>query len=234
MPYRRNSRKKPAYRSKRRPFKRGTKFRKHQKGSNRVRSAFIAPQMYTKLKYMERVVLSSTVGAPTGRLYRGNSPYDPDFAVGGIAALGFNQYANLYEKYRCYGSKVTVRTVLDQSSANDSYELGLIPISNGFTSNPAPEIIKMNPRGKFTLTSGSGGATKGYLKHYSNISSVLGKTKSSIRDDDQASSAINTNPEMLFYWQVGMQPADHTSTMTVIAYVEIVYYVKFEYRRVLN
>lgn len=199
---------------------------------NRVSSALLPTAFYTKLRYTERIILSPTLGAHTYRLFRGNSPFDPDFSGVGISALGFSTLAAQYYKYRVFGSNCQIRTVLNSSTPGPgAYELALVPVNNGFASTPTPEQMAMNPRGKFKLIGNSGGSQLGYLKSYCATSAIQGMKKIAVKILDEAGALVTTNPADTWFWAIGVQPSDHTSDQSIIVYIDITYFVKFEDRR---
>lgn len=71
---------------------------------------------YVVLKFTDWERPSANLGSYTVLTYRANSPYDPDYKVGGNAAYGFNEMANLYNRYICYGSSASVRFYLNSGS----------------------------------------------------------------------------------------------------------------------
>lgn len=231
MPYKRKYGKKRTYKRRRRVGKRTRKMAR----INKVGSAIVPNAMYTKLRFMQRITMTSTTGTAATKIYRGNSVYDPDYSVGGDSALGFDIYASIYRRYRVYASKITVKTLLDpELSATSGYEFGIIPVNDGFGSGPTPEEISMNARGKFTLVGTEGGGSKGYMKHYATTSSIQGKRKLAIALDDETSSTTSGNPNDVWYWILSARSADHSATNVVYAYVSITYYVKFEDRNPIN
>lgn len=229
------------YGSRRRPVRKVTRrsiYRKKPRyakryGQNKVKSAFIPAAFYTKLRYTERRLLTSTAGAVVGNLYRGNSPYDPNFSFGGISALGFSSFAPLYFKYRVFASKFTVRAVLESTTSTNggSYELAILPTNDGFPGNPTPEEVSMNPRGKFAISGNKNSTTRVNMKSYCTTSSIQGMKRIGIKIRDENAAAVNTNPADQWYWNILMQPTDHASDTSVAIYVSITYYVKFEDRR---
>lgn len=80
------------------------------------------------LKYDQRIVITSTVGALVTQIYRGNSCYDPDYTGGGQQPVGFDQWSAFYASYMCYASKITVTAMpVSASISNTTFQMVMYP-----------------------------------------------------------------------------------------------------------
>jgi len=221
-------------RMRKRPVKKNNKKRSSNVMVN-TKDAFMAAAYYTKLKYVQRVGLIMSAGAVIQRLFRGNSLYDPDFNAGGGQPVGHATLSLLYAKYRVFGSKIKITSIVtDQGVGEGGYELALIPVNNGFGATPSPEDIRMNPRGKFRICGNVGGGSKQTITHYTTTASIQGEKKIQVQVSDEDAAIVTADPADPWFWVIAAQPVDHSSTMNIVVYVEITYFAKYEDRRPFN
>lgn len=81
-------------------------------------------QMRVKLRYcavFQAPISATAAGAAPGYVasFRANSVFDPDAAIGGVAATGFSQWSTFYQKYLVVGSKMSMR-VMDQDTGTST------------------------------------------------------------------------------------------------------------------
>lgn len=81
-------------------------------------SGFPSSKM-VKLKYVDTVTIDMNSGTEQigKHVFRANSLFDPDYALGGHQPLGFDQWAAIYDHYCVVGSKITA-TALNVTNAN--------------------------------------------------------------------------------------------------------------------
>lgn len=75
---------------------------------------------FVKIRYSVWIAPFTVAAAGQVINIRGNSPYDPEYAVGGGQPRWYDQYAYRYRRYLCHGSAITVT----HSSTNGSGEAG--------------------------------------------------------------------------------------------------------------
>lgn len=194
-----------------------------------AQGAFAADSYYCQLKWNVQHTFTSTLGVPDNVLYRLNSPRDPEFAIGGTSALGFATLAAIYTRYRCYGSKIKVTPVAE----NTAFEIAVQPTSDGYSSVPSPQQMQENPRTKFAVVQLTGNGVEP-MELYSTMSALLGVPKSAVNLDDGFSALTSADPARPGYWYLTVRDCTHTATITVQVYIEITYFVKFEGRRPFN
>lgn len=127
---------------------------------------------------------------------RGNSIYDPDFALSADSAYGLAAMASLYLNYKVLSSQVTV-TVVNNSDA-DPVNVSIIPsrFSASFDVGNKDGIM-VHPRAKkCTVSKLSGGKT---ISHSASSCSMFNVSD---LDSVNFSSEFTTNPASCWYWHV--------------------------------
>lgn len=228
MPVRRRN-----FRHKKAPRRGGKKYgkrkAKYQKAViTHMRGNGFSDQTSARLTYVQNLVLSPGLSFTT-YAFRGNSLYDPDYTAGGHQPLYFDQYSEIYNKYRVMGCSIRVDTN-NASTASALYfiafpstETGsLLSISAALEQGraKAPKII---PLGQ-TMSSAR-------LKSYCSTRKALGQTKTQVMDDDNA-AGIGANPLQIWYWNLFWESTDGSSAVITHAIVKLTYYVQFFDRKI--
>lgn len=78
----------------------------------------IPQQRFVKFKYVDDVTFSTSLGGVQSSIYRANSAYDPNYAVGGHQPLNFNKWAQMYSRYMVVGSKIRWEIVIEDNAGN--------------------------------------------------------------------------------------------------------------------
>lgn len=203
-------------------------------------SSFGFPQkMRTKLRYCDTITFdgSSAVGTNTFRM---NSLYDPDLSGVGHQPTWFDQICNAagsapYGRYRVLGSKLTVTfsnsTAPATAALNTSPELVFIEPSTASTAayTSTSSLMECSSNKWAVLQAKEGG----------NNSKTLSVTYSPQRDlglssgDDTVTGGYNSNPSNSFYAHIGKR-SQNTYAGSVIAFVQIEYFVEFYLRNEVN
>lgn len=151
MPYRRRRR----YGVKRRRARTPYRKRAYRKRPYRKRRKMVSlvsmhrfgwpKQARQTFKYGRRFLLTMTNGATLGSLFvRGNAPQDPEFALGGDNAYGWDEFmGKLYDRCYCYAAKITVTFVPINAT---SYYGGIHVRTDGMTNITTPELIMNQPK----------------------------------------------------------------------------------------
>lgn len=218
MPYKRKTKKKKSFRRRR--------FRKKTAQPTMLinRGATIVPDRFrTKLRYTFRYKDSNTLD---GKVFRGNSVFDPYHAVGGQYPMGFTQLATLYSRYMVHGSSIKV--LATNISTTTSALLSIVPscASTGFTNfNESTEATYSR---HCLLAPGASHARM--MKHYMTTRKIRGIRTNKI-DDDELESLVTANPVKEWYWHVTTGSFDGTTGQGTEVEVTIVYYVDFFKRK---
>lgn len=226
----------------RRKFKRRVGFkrfsRRRRNGRNRLSSArqgfALKDAQYVKLKYWTYYYdyVDTTIGV-RNYYYRGNSPYDPDASGVGAQPNYWDNYAALYSRYKCYGSKIQIwPRVSNDSSTYAPVILCITPKRDAVTTEAWDDVMG-NPYTTMKVPPNKYAGYSCKIKNYMSTAKIFGVTKRSEFSDADFSADVTTNPANQFYWQVKISSYDGGTVSSSIEYagpVCITYYVKF-YRR---
>lgn len=203
-------------------------------------SPLIVPDISrTKLRYVDRIQLTPTLGFNALQQYRGNSIFDPDFTGTGSSVVGLAQWSLFYEKYLVRASKIKFQVVELQSDENpndETVECALLPTARATVSSNDPQRLGENTYGKFRVmfpqTNGSPNTT--WMGSYMSTAKIRATSKQQVTSDSSFHSVVTTNPSTQWYWNIMLQCADEASTHTYLVYVTITYYVEFFERKELS
>lgn len=214
--------------------------RKNKKGKKRPRKNFnkaralttvtrgvgFADMTYVKLTYVQQFTMTPPIGAvPSTQVFRANSCFDPDFSLGGHQPLYFDQYSQVYDKYRVLGCSIKV-DALTPSATNGMY-LVVFPstISVGL-SDTLQSVYEQQRAGApvFTPIARRRGTR---IKKYASTRQVMGVTKSQMYGDEYAARTVN-NPTNEWYWNLLAEPDDGAAVSQILyVVVKLVMYVQF-------
>lgn len=161
---------------------------------------------------------------------RGNSPFDPDFAVGGQQAMGFDQWSAFYRRYRVLGSKI------DLSATNDSAvnaAFGVVPLNTSSALISATQLLETQYNKQKYV---GGDASKGVdrLTSYISTAKMRGGPHDIVHYESDLTSVVTGNPTEQWYWHMyayGIGAGATNFDCTLIA--TITYYVQFYDRETL-
>lgn len=232
------------YYRKRRPYKKktwtGRTKSKKSRAKYRTRASvgrlpgvIVPDRAFTKLKYTQRLSLTSTAGVGNTYQFRGNDLYDPDYTSTGAQPEGYDQWAAFYTQFRVYGSKISVKFVgVGTTQPTQSFELCLVPSSLTNTYSTMEDAMAA-PYSVFAVKNVSNETS--ILKSYMGTRKMEGIPKATILDLDYAgTTSPGSTPTRQWIWNIIVEAADRTSTATVIAYVTITYYAEFFHRQNLT
>ncbi len=72
----------------------------------RIRQPVMTDGVMVKLPYVTTFGMTDPNGLRQVRQFRGNSVFDPDYAIGGTSALGLDQWSAFYDRYEVIGSTI--------------------------------------------------------------------------------------------------------------------------------
>jgi len=187
------------------------------------------------LTYNATKAINAAIGAqPMWWQFRGNSCYDPDAAVGGNVAYGFNNYCyvdqvtgsstGLYNQYRVRASSVTVSFI--NAGTVPCYFIVLPDEVSYNAATVLPQNITGRRFAKYQFVGGSAGAQKSVIRSYNSTKRVLGLTKAQ-SDMDTYAALYNTNPTNQWYWNIGFYSADAATALNGYMQVRMKIYVEF-------
>lgn len=208
--------------------------RRNKVYSKRIKGLVYFPdRLYLKMMYSTFFNSLSAAGTVTHQVYRGNSIYDPDYAIGGLRPYGYTVYSSLYSKYLCYGSKIKI-SVTNLGGNSTALDIAIIPALDAATIiNPIASVADMSgyPYAKVRRCGVDG---KSYtLSHYMSTQKIADIHKSALLSDYQFSADYNGNPIGGWFWNIYIDSPDNTKQFNIQVKVKITYYVEL-YRRIKN
>jgi len=224
-------RKNPPRRRHKRYKKRGTKYRKalSKPVIDRMPGNGFADAMFVKLKYVDRVPISSVAVSYAPYVFRGNSVFDPDQSLGGHQPLYYDQYAAIYEKYRVIGSSIRL-DVINTSGASALYYV-CEPNTDVSTYTSVPQLLEQSRAYSPKIVPIAQRVPSRFTR-YATTRGVLGLTKAQSMDDDYCST-VGANPTQQWFWNLLFQSMDGTTVVGAEMMVKIVYYVQFFERNLI-
>ncbi len=180
------------------------------------RFTFLDPHMYITLRYAQSVTTSTLTTAANNNVFRLNSIFDPDAAVGGTQPYGYDQAAALYNRYRVLKTRYRVQFL----ASTGSYNCAVIP-SNGAL-NAAPSDLTtftgaiMNPHAKYKTY--SLGALAPTFTGSVNLNVLGGVRQIEYLTDDRFEAQIGANPAEV----ISLNIASHNPTGGTISIAFVV------------
>jgi len=152
---------------------------------------------------------------------RGNSIYDPDYALGGQTTGGFTSIMGLYTRWNVHASAIRVRAV--NNDADDPVDITIFPTKTaGAYSQGNHNAIRGYPLSKFVICSNQHGNAS--INHYAKTKDVCG-----VKDDsDEGFIGVgNADPTHQWYWHICVHnhTADHA--LNVQLWLEVEYTCEF-------
>lgn len=181
--------------------------------------------MIVKLAYTHEGVFTPGV-ASAQLLFRGNGPYDPDVLVGGGQPLGYDQWANVYERYNVHASSCTITALPINSAATGSYEIIVTPVNDTTTLSTPNDLPYAKSR--YGGHIGGGGITT--IKNYMSTKKIVGEVDI---DDEDYSASVGASPLRQWYWNITTNSLDGMTNINMYHKIRVVYYMKFYRRREL-
>lgn len=154
---------------------------------------------------------------------RGNSIYDPDAALGGAVATGFNKYMAFYKEFVVFGSKMEFQCI---NTSNSVLQLYVQP--NTDSSGPAtPGAFWGQKYVKgYVLSPVSNSNNQKTVKQYMSTKTMFGVTKKEVMNDDLYAGNQTNNPTNQFFWHILIyNPA--AAAVTKAYRIKLTYYCMF-------
>lgn len=146
--------------------------------------------MRVTLKWHQKDQLTLTSGLSSSKLYRINSPYDPDFSGVGTSMAGYTQWSALYLRYRVRGYRCVVRFIPNGlNSISYCGAVAVVPTTVSFSDTQDAMASKW---GKGLIFNQYSDVVPLTLE--GKISSLFGSRDISVVSDDTYSAGIGQNP----------------------------------------
>lgn len=178
------------------------------------------------LRYGTFENLNGTAGAIARRVYRANSVYDPQYAVGGTMCMRHKEMSAFYADYVVLGSKITVRQMGSQATSEPAAVLWIYLDDNPTTGalNYFQDIE--NGKCSYALTNETGTKKQTILSR--KFSAKKWFNVSNVKDNvSRIGANCNSNPADEAYFVVNYQAIDATTTADTNVMVIIDYIVMY-------
>jgi hypothetical protein len=190
--------------------------------SQRPSFTFLDPHMYTTLRYCSFVTNSIATTLGVNNVFRLNSIFDPDAAVGGTQPYGYDQLAALYNRYRA----LKTRWKVTFSASTAGYNAVVVPTNGALNTPPADATSfassSMVPYAKFFVY--ALGAKPPVTSGAIDLNVLGGVTKLEYETDDRFEAQIGANPAEVISLNIGLQNPSG-GTISVSYFVELWYFV---------
>lgn len=184
---------------------------------------------------MSRLTPTPASGVVFQQVYRGNSPYDPDYTGTGVQPVGFDEYSAFYTNYFCPASRIKVSTIDTSGSAAPVIsELVVVPTTSATTlASVDPMTAAQLPHAIYRITTTHTGSRPTIINTRMTANRIFGTR---ITPGDTVYQASTTaDPSVMWFWHILMQVVDEATTMAAVyVYVEITYDLIFTGQRVLG
>lgn len=183
-----------------------------------------------QLRYSTKFELQHSAVEPTkSKLFRANSIFDPDFAVGGTTVNGHGIYANMYGRYRVYSVHIRVQKVPQSGNANTVGRLYVrgVPSSTplGLAVVTTPQELPNIPKLSFKATGPSTGSPSqlSTIKRSYTMDYIEGKR---VGAEDGYTSDINGNPGIQPLIEIGHTLLDDAIDTSALFLLVLTYNVR--------
>jgi hypothetical protein len=188
----------------------------------RPRLTFLDPHMYITLRYAENVSASVITVAGSNQIFRLNSIFDPNAAVGGTQPYGYDQVSALYNRYRVL--KTRWKIVFAASTAG--YSAVVVPI-NGALSSPVADLTTLTSAAMVPFAkyfNYNTGAMPPKTSGSMNLNVLGGVARVEYLTDDRFEAQIGANPAEVISLNIGVYNPSG-GTITISYFVELWYEV---------
>jgi len=186
--------------------------------------------MAVQLKYVVNTAFAGT--SPQTFVFRGNGPFDPEFAVGGGQPNGYDQWKAFYRRYRVKGCKIEMRAGTE--AANNTTGICVTPLNtSAIQTNPV--IYLENTKSKQADNVGTSVGTSAMsVYHYMSTAEIRGGPYDLVQYEADLSALVTANPTQEWYWHTTVYNADgSTGAVDCNCNITLTYFVEFYDRETL-
>lgn len=190
----------------------------------------LADRLYVKLRLVFQFSSTGTAGQNTFFILLGNGMFDPLGVAGSTRPYLFDQWAQFYQNYKVFASKVRVRATCNGGS-NASSMFSIFPSNKlqawGTTDQLIMETMPYCRTQAFRM--GAVGAGNCEMKHYMSTAKIFGEKKNIVENDENYWGTQGSDPAAPWYWYL-MSWDQGGNNNSVIANVTCTYYCVFSKR----
>lgn len=221
MPRTRRTTKKPTYGKKR-------TYRRKRRVKRTPIPIGVPQKMFCKMRYTDMRQLTILGGVQDLRQWRMNNLFDPDYTGSGGQPYYYDQYINMFQRYKVYGVLIEWR-VTSVISASGFQPLMYIVPTIGSVSWGTDYTTALEKKGALWRNPMSGQQGT-YMKKYYSIANILGVSKKQYNDDsvydgeNAATPPTLANTPLLNLVVVNM---DALASISFTSWVRLTYYTKW-------
>ncbi len=175
--------------------KRGKQISKLFSGLTDLRVGF-PDRFRVTMPYGTYQLLVPGAGSISTYTFRGNSVFDPDFAVGGTTADCYTQLSTLYNRYRVLSSRIHVH----------ASNTGTVPVTNfivaGIVNSPGNAVQQLQARHMAQGTCAPGGPVSWTHAATATTHKIFGVPKAQVLAEDDFAGLVGGNPNNVWYWHI--------------------------------
>lgn len=164
-------------------------------------------------------------------IFRGNSCFDPDISVIADKAMGFDQWAAFYRRYRVLASKITYRV---SNTGSTGLLFGVVPLNtSGIITDK--RILINSQYEKHKLLGTGQGTSSGVITHYMPTNVIRSGPPNLVRYEEDYSALTTTVPSKEWFWNCfvfGQDSSDPSQFLCTVD-IDIEYMVEFYDRQTL-
>lgn len=194
--------------------------------------SFLPDQYKTKLKFTQRVFLNAIGGIITQKVFRGNSAFDPDFALGGNTPVGYDQLATLYNRYRVDASSISITAFpQDVTDVQSAHRIVLLPIVTPPTLVVSTQMAQLAGMTYAKETTQGYGAEKAMrIRGYMTTAKMVNKK---IVSDVDYQAEIGLSPAKQWYWVIYASEWQEAVSYALVLEVKMSFWVSFYERKAI-
>lgn len=182
---------------------------------------------FTKLKYTVQYNAGS-VGSPfIEYLFRMNSVFDPEFALGGGQPMYYDQITAMYRSYCVFGSGINLTFTQKTNTTEAAFiKCGVYPIETSNSASGVSEAIERDNCVYAQLGPNTGDQGIVNMNAFAKPYAVLGRGKFE-KEDDTMCALVSSNPVQQCLWHVFLGTNDGLTSVNAYIEITLTYYVKF-------
>lgn len=170
-------------------------------------------QVKVRLKYVDTILLTSNVGAPSSHTFRMNSLFDPDLTGTGHQPYGFDQWSPLYTTYTVVGAKLRADwspvSQSDITAVRGPWNVLTVTDDDGSISSTNPTLNMELPRCDSKILGDKQGAHN-VVTTYATYSPL--KDLGISPNDDVLNTLMSTNPGRVWFATCSMNDISTNSS----------------------
>lgn len=188
------------------------------------------------LRYTTTVSMNVSGSGVTGNFYnfRGNSVFDPDQTSTGLQPSNYDEWSLMYQCYRVWGSKITVRPSTTTTGAQAM--LVVCPSRSAYTGTTLLQAENLQTNAYSRSWQIGFNSTQfrpeGYKNHMSTCK-IYASTPQAFMGKDSLAAVYTANPEAMWYWNIAYYNPNQDQNITTSLSIVIDYDVEF-YERIVT